>query len=290
MQMKRRRGEIVAHGPEPASPSKAILAKQDSGCFNCGNYREGFLVDYIGILNALPVEPQVTIDFSEPAALSLASAEGPIGRCDSLSITNLLEFADPCRQFEFNVISTHAALFCWENVSRNLKITAELAGGHTTPAVSLRAASSFNVHPHVDGLRITISPAWWSHATSFTIVGLHLAGQLIYSPLLPAIVNVVTVNNAPSKAGRMWTSTEAGDFAGVILAIKDSCSTEESDDKVCIVIFMPNKFYWCWYAHIAFYRSFQGETPLHVAANAGRDDVVNVLIAAGADIDASIKV
>ena len=213
---------------------------QDSSCFNCGNYREGYLYDSLGILNALPVEPQFTIDFFEPPALSHASVEGPSATCDSLSINNLLEFADPCRQFEFNVISATASL-CWEDVSRNLKITAELAGGHAFPTVSLRAASSFNVHPHVDGLRIAISPAWWSHVTSFTIVGLYCAGQLIYSPLLPAIVNLVRVNHAPSKAGRLWTSSEAGDLSGVILVITDGCSTEESDDMVCmIVILMPN--------------------------------------------------
>ena len=255
--MKRRRVEIAAHGPQPVNPSEVDLAKHESSCFNSGNYHGGCLYDSIGILNTLPVEPQVTSGFLEPAALLQASGEGQSAMCDSLSITNLLEFADPCRQFEFNVISTRASLY-WEDVSRNLKISAELAGGHTTgiPSVSLRAASSFKVHPHVNGLRITISPAWWSHATSFTIVGLHHAGQLIYSPLLPAIVKVVTVNHAPSEAGRLWASSKVGDIAGVISAIKDGCSTEESDDKVCTMILMPNNLAWCLYAHNTRYYSF----------------------------------
>ena len=238
--MKRRRVENTSRIPHPNEVILTRSTKQGSSSFNPGNYQEGNLYDSIGILNALPVEPQVAIDFLEPTVLLHASAEGPSAMCDSLSITNLLEFAGPCRHFEFNIISTYADLLCWEDVSRNLKITAELAGGHTLPAVSLRASSSFNVHPNGDGLRITISPAWWSHASSFTIVGLQYAGQPIYSPHLPAIVNVVRVNNDPSEAGRLWASSEAGDLAGVISAIKDGCSTEESYDAVCIVILMPN--------------------------------------------------
>ena len=227
--MKRRRVEIASRIQHRDDVN---LVKQDSSCFNCGNYREGYMYDSLGMLNALPVEPKVTIDFVEPADLSHASAEGPSATCDSLSIKDLFDFADPCRQFEFNVISTRASL-CWDAISRNLQIAAELAGGHTFPAVSLRASSSFTVHPYVNGLHITISPAWWSRATSFTIVGLYHAGQLVCTPLLPAIVNIVRVNHAPSIAGPLRMSSKEGDLAGVISAIKDGCSTEESDDTVC---------------------------------------------------------
>ena len=234
--MKRRRAEIDAHVPEPAGPSEAILAKQISSCFNCGTDQEGYVFDSIGTLNALPVEPQDTSDFFEPTALSQACAEGPRATfCGSLSITNLLEFADPCRQFEFNVISTHTAV-CWENVSRNLYITAEIAG-HAIPAISLHASSSLSVLPNIDSLRISISPAWWSHASSFTITGLHHAGQLVHTQLLPANVIVVNMNHAPCNAGRLLMSSKTGDLTGVVSAIKDGCSTEESDDKVCIMIF-----------------------------------------------------
>ena len=38
---------------------------------------------------------------------------------------------------------------------------------------------------------------------------------------------------------------------------------------------------------LVLYYSFQGKTPLDVTAAAGREDVMHVLIAAGADIDAS---
>ena len=235
MQMKRRRDEIAARFAEPAGPNGVSLSKQSSSCFNCGNHQGGSLFDSIGILNALPCEPQVSSDFLESTALSLACAEGPISTLESLSITNLFEFADPCRHFEFNVISSLSSV-CWEDISRNLQITAELAGGHALPAVSLHASTSFTVLPGVDRLRITISPAWWSHATSFTIVGLYYAGQLVNTPLLPAIVQLVSVNHALCNASRLWVSSKAGDLAGVVSAIKDGCSTEESDVKVCIMI------------------------------------------------------
>ena len=215
-----------------ADPTAASLAKQGSAY---EGYQEGYLFDCIGILNALPIEPQVSRVFVEASTLSLASAEGPSAICESLSITNIFGFADPCRQFEFSVISSRSSSCCWEDVLRNLEITAELqvTGGHTLPAVSLKASSSyFNVLPNANYLRITISPAWWSHATSFTIIGLYYSGQLVDTTLLPAIVNVVNVNHAPSEAGRLWMSAKAGDSAGVISAIKDGCSTEESDDKV----------------------------------------------------------
>ena len=200
-----------------------ILANHRSSSVNYGSYQEGFLFESACILNSLPVEPQVTSHLLEPTTLTLASAESPmIAICNSLSITNLFNFADPERQFDFCVISTRSFL-CWGDVSRNLQIIVKLEGGHTSPAVSLRASSSFHVLPNVNCLRICISPAWWSHATSFTIVGLYLAGQLVDAPLLPTIVNVVHVNHAPSTAGRLLMASIAGDSAGIISAIKDGC-------------------------------------------------------------------
>ena len=234
--MKRRRVENVTRVSEQARPSG--VAKHSSSCFPCGKSPEGYVVDSLSIFNALPVEPQVNSEFLEPKALSLACAARPSAICESLAIANLVKFADPCRQFDFTIISTNGSV-CWEEVCRKLIITAELEGGHTLPAVSLRAALSFKVLPN-DSLRITICPAWWSHATSFTIDGLYHAGQLVNTPLLPATIKVLDVNHAPSKAGRLWLSAIAGDAAGVISAVKDGCSTEESDEKVCIMNVVPS--------------------------------------------------
>ena len=241
--MKRRR-EVTSstNVPEPAhtrGDRGVSVAKQRTSCFNCGDIQEGYLFSSFGIFNALPVEPQVAIDFLEPAAMSLASGETGFATCDNLAITSIFDFADPCRQFEFSVTSTSASV-CWEDISRNLQITAELLGNrHTLPAISLHAATSFITLPGVDALRVTISPAWWSHATSFTIVGLHHAGNLIDTPLLPASIEVMHLNHTPSKAGRVRMSSKAGDLAGVISAIKDGCSTEESNDKVCTPAYAP---------------------------------------------------
>ena len=227
---KRRRVDIATLAPELARHSEVSVAKQGPCCFSCGNHREGSLFDAIGVVHELLFEPQVTTDFLEPNDLLHSSSKSPTGRaiCENLSITNMFEFADPCLRFEFSVISTLASI-CWEDISRNLQITAKLAGGHSIPAVSLHVSTSFTVLPQGDDcLHITISSAWWSHATSFTIVGLYFAGQLICSPLLPATIKVMHVNHTPCKAGRLWTSSEAGDIAGATSAIKDGCSTEES--------------------------------------------------------------
>ena len=291
MQMKRRRVEIATtHVPEAACPSKVSLVKQGSrSCFTCGECQEGCLFDSICTLNALPFEPQVSSNILEPTALLLSSTEGAIASFEGLLITNLLEFANPCHPFEFNVISSHTSV-CWEDVSRNLQITAQLAGGRTLRALSLRASSSCSVLPNVDtgSLSITISPAWWSHAKSFTIVGLYYAGHLVDTPLLPATITVIHTNHAPSKAGRLLKSTKEGNLAGVISAIKDGCSTEESDNKVCNMIFLLVKDRYT--QHVFFHFLFQGETPLHLTAAAGREDIIQALIAAGANVDALCKV
>ena len=61
-------------------------------------------------------------------------------------------------------------------------------------------------------------------------------GQLVDTPLLPVIVPVVCVNHAPSKVGRLWLASKARDFAGVISAIQDGCSTEETGDDVRVSV------------------------------------------------------
>ena len=231
--MKRRRLDIASRVSDPVRPSEASLTKHSSGYFNSRNNQGRYIFNAIGILGALPFESQVASDFLEPAALSLATAGGPFASCDSLSITNLFDFADPVQPFEFDVISNMASV-CWGEISRNLQITAVLAGSIAVPDASLRASTSFNVLPHVDGLRISVSPAWWSRATSFTITGLYYAGQLVGTPLLPAAISVVDINHAPSKAGRIWKSLKAANVAGVITAIKGGGSTEESNVEVCI--------------------------------------------------------
>ena len=233
--MKRKGAKKRTRFSEQAYQDEMIFARQGSNQLSCGNYRDGYLFDSIGVLNALPVEPQAMSEFNGPTALSVASSEGPSATCNSLLVTNIFEFADPCRQFEFSVISTQSST-CWEEVSRNLYIAAVLAGGNAIPAVvSLHASSSFNVIPDVDSLRVTISPAWWSRATSFEIVGLYHAGQLVATPLLPATVKVMNVNHTPSKEGRLSKSINAGDLAGVIAALKNGCSTEETNKKVSIM-------------------------------------------------------
>ena len=56
------------------------------------------------------------------------------------------------------------------------------------------------------------------------------------------------------------------------------------------MILTPTNLSWYWHSHIAFYHSFQGSTPLLLAAVTGRKYIVNVLISAGAEIDAPTKV
>ena len=240
VQMKRRRVALAAPAPDLTRPSEARTAKQSNSCFDFGDCSAGYLLDSIGIFDVLPNGPRDTSVFVEPTALTFSS-EFPAALCNSLSLLNLIEFADPCRFFEFNVMFTRSSLCCqWEDVSRHLRIAAELSEGHPFQAVSLRASTSFHMLPNGTGIRVKIASSWWSHATSFTIVGLYLAGQLIDMPLLPATIKVMHVNHTPSKAGRMWKSSKAGDVASVISAIKDGCSTEESNKKVCTMNLMPN--------------------------------------------------
>ena len=216
---------------------------QDTTCSNlpvtCRRTDYSYLFDSLDILNALPVEPQAARDFLQPTTLSLGSAENTIAACTTLSITNLLQFADPCRQYEFSLMSTNPSV-CWEDVSRNLRIHAELAGSGTLPTVSLRAISSFVVDPDANCLRVFLSPLWWSHATSFTIVGVYDAGHFVDSPCLPATVNVVHMNHTPSNVGQLSMSSKDGDLGAVISAIKDGCSTEESNKQVCNFFARPN--------------------------------------------------
>ena len=235
--MKRRR--LVA--PRVPEAGGVISTKHDSSCFNSGDCPDGFVFDVISTLNQLPVEPQVTSDFLEPSSLSLASVQFPIYTCDSFSTTSLFEFADPSRQFEFSLISTNPSVH-WDDVARNIRITAELEcnGGKALPTASLRSSSSFKPHPSGNISYITLSPAWWSHASSFTIVGLYFAGQLIKTPLLPATIKVVEVNHVPSKVNQLSMSTRFGNLSGVVSAVVNGCSTEESNNKVCIMNVLPS--------------------------------------------------
>ena len=234
--MKRRRS---APAPEPVCPSEDRTEWHSNSCFGFGGDNTGYLHDAERIFDALPCEPQDTRAFFESTALMLSSAEVPTAMSNSLSIQNLFEFADPELTFAFHVMFT-CPFLSWEDVSRNLRITAMLEVGHTQPAVSLRASTSYTKLPHGIGMRITISPAWWSCAASFTIVGLYHAGQLVVTPLLPATIRVMHVNHAPSKAGRLWSSVDAGDASSIVSAIQDGCSTEESNDKVCNMILFTN--------------------------------------------------
>ena len=220
-----------------------LFEKHVSSFFSYGHYREGYLFEAIGITNALPVEPQITNGFNCPTVLSVASAEVSTTPFDSgdISITDLCVFADPWRPFEFAMICKRSSI-CWECVSRNLQITAEIAGGHALPSVSLCSSLRYIVDRHAECLRVTISPAWWSHSTLFTIVGIYYAGQLLNTPFLPASVKVLLVNHVPSTTDRLTMASKQGDFAGVLSAIEDGCSTEELNDQVCTMISIATIF------------------------------------------------
>ena len=231
-----------------------------------GTNEEGVLHDSVAVFNEHPIAPQEAIGFVEPSALANTSSDFRTTICGSLSITEFFDFADPCRPFSLQVTSRPLICESWDAISRNLIIAATLAGECGAPAVSLRASTAFNVLPTADGVRVSIDPGYWSDATSFTIVGLYLSGQVVDTPLLPATVTVVPVNHAPSQVGRLWRSAIAGSTAGVISAIKGGRSTEER---------YKNNLRW----------GPKGMTALFEAAASGRGEVVSVLIAAGASLD-----
>ena len=194
-----------------------------------GDRNVGLLWDAIAVFDENPCEPLETIEFAEPVSMDCSSTDGrTIVVSSGLTLLEVSEFMDPCCPFTFQIASTQPAV-CWEVVSRNLRISAKLEGS-ALPAVSLRAA--FSVLPTENCVIITIAPAWWAAATSFTIDGLFLWGQIVGSPLLPANIAVINVNHTSTSKGRLWDAAKAGDTAGVIAAIQDGCSTEETDDKV----------------------------------------------------------
>ena len=199
--------------------------------FSIDENNTGILGDSISIFNNRPTEPQEASTFTAHVSITQSSTEYPlIAASDSWYIQDIEEFADPCGSFTFSVTSSLPRI-SWEAVSRNLLLTSTLAGD-TVPAVSLRSSIKFEVLPSADGVRVSISPSWWSDATSFTLVGLYHAGQLVPMPPLPVTITVVHVNLAPTIRGRLWTATRNGDITEVVAAIKGGCSTEETDEKV----------------------------------------------------------
>ena len=231
--MKRRRGKAPLPLPECQSAPR-LARRHSSGAFSGDYHCEGILLDAVIVFYELPIEPQETSVFTEPALLKCAPASAMShADCTSLSISKLSEFANPCYPFTFEVTSSLPYTSgCWEAVSRNLRIAASFAGD-TQPAVSLKASTAFKILPKSDGVRITIAPGWWSDSASFTLDGLYHAGHVVGTPLLPATISVVNVKKyAPCKMGHLWRRSRAGDAAGVSSAIKKGCSTEESDEKV----------------------------------------------------------
>ena len=216
----------------PATVSSGRSTLHSTSRFVGGDIDGGVLQDSITVFNEHPFTPQETVGFVEPSALAKISIDPRTDVCGSLSIAELFDFADPCRPFTFQVTSLPLLCESLDTISRNLSIAATLAGECGAPTVSLRASTLFNVLPTADGVRISIDSGWWSNATSFTITGLYLLGRVVDTPLLPATVTVVRVNHAPSKAGRLWRSAQAGSTAGVLSAIKGGCSTEERDKQV----------------------------------------------------------
>ena len=203
-------------------------------CARVGNIAS-VLVDSFGIFNDLPIEPQDASTFTEAISLTQSSKEKSLyAPINSLHIMEIDEFADPSGPFAFYITSSQPNV-CWDAVRRNLLLIGALADD-TVPAVSLRSSTIFEVRPTANRVRVSISPSWWSGATTFTLVGLYHAGHYVQMPTLPASVAVVRVNHAPSSHGRLWKAAHDGDTAEVIAAIKDGCSTEETDDQVrCIL-------------------------------------------------------
>ena len=231
--------------PVTVSHSEAPLVTRQprSLLYGTGISTGGILQNSIVVFNEQPIEPKESCVFEEPLSISRIQRyrEDPANAVTaSLSLTTSSElglgFADPCCPFKFEVTAS-LPLVCWESVARNLLLIIKLAG-REFPAISLRAATSFEVRPTGDGVRVSIAPVWWSDAASFTIAGLYHAGQVVDTPLLPATITVVNINHAPSTKGRLWMSTKEGDISSVISAIKAGCSTEESDDEVNFLVHM----------------------------------------------------
>ena len=202
--------------------------------FTGGGNIAGVLVDSMCIFNDLPIEPQEASTFTEAVSITQTSKEKSLyAPVNSFHIMFIDEFANPSGPFAFYITSSQPNI-CWDAVRRNLLLTGALEDD-TVPALSLRSSTIFEVLPTANGIRVSLSPSWWSGATTFTIVGVYHAGRMVPMPPFPATVAVVRVNHAPSSHGRLWKAVHDGNIAEVIAAIKDGCSTEETDDKVrCI--------------------------------------------------------
>ena len=228
-------GSINNECPTPAAEYHTevpFVARLHTTSFSYDDHSIGILPDSIEIANQHPSEPQESNMFIEPNSITMNSKEYPRAAVgDDFRVREISEFVNPCGLFTFNITSSQPVVR-WEDVRRNLVVTCALASP-VSPAVSLRASSTFELLPTRDGVRVCISPAWWSKAATFTVVKLYVAGKLVQLPFLPkAAVAVVRVNHAPSHKGRLWESSKAGDAAGVISAIMDGCSIEELDEQV----------------------------------------------------------
>jgi hypothetical protein len=185
--------------------------------------------------------------FAEPSLLTQSANDCPTiaSFIAGLYIREISEFADPCGSFTFYVTSTDP-LISWEAVRRNFSLICTLAGTASV-ALSLRASTKFGVLSSRDGIRVSISPAWWSDASTFTLVGLDYAGNVVPTLLFPATIAVVRVNHLPSRNGRLWKSSKSGDASGAISAIMDGCSTEETDEEVCYMFSITHAKDFCYF-------------------------------------------
>ena len=250
---------------------------------------KGILNNALRCFLTLPTFTQELPEFEPPTTIHCsATSKHCFEALGQHTIEKLFSFADPCGPFTIEITCPDR---CTLNASAHqLLITASL-DGVIDPLVSLRASTAFRCVSFGRGFTVSIGPGWWSGATSFTIVGIYLAGQAVGTPPLPTTVKVTMVNHTPSIEGPLMIASCVNDAPGVISAIIAGCSTEEiSNEDVSLWqgITLPM---------CAFFRFIvrppvllQHRTALSVASQCGFEVIVSILIDAGACIDAASKV
>lgn len=143
-------------------------------------------------------------------------------------------------------------------VAEHIRVVVELQEGEGDAARRrFLAPVSTCIHPAGRAVRILLGPEWWAGVPEFTLAALHLGGVEAVVPGLPFRV-VVGASHVPIEGSRLLGAAKSGDIAGVCAALSDGVSTEETRGD--------------------------GSTALSLAAAGGHEDVVAVLLGAGANV------
>ena len=188
-----------------------------------------WLVNSSSVSLSCPLLAQESVEFNLPTDIRASPIFEPsYPSVGNLAVDILPAIADPSRPYVFQVSCAGNASFS-RVLSPNLGVSASLEAPHSVE-VSLRAATSICSLPSHDGVRISISPGWWGHAQAFSIDRIELAGHEVALSCLPARIQVLAVNHAPSSKGLLWAVSKAGNVAAVEAAVIEGCSTEERDE------------------------------------------------------------